>query len=69
MLCVSQTYWTMEVEEALRTPGGLDKYYQKCNEQINDIVRLVRSPLEPGTRISLGALIVIDVHGNYQTHL
>ncbi|XP_075250490.1 dynein axonemal heavy chain 3-like isoform X2 [Convolutriloba macropyga] len=62
VLCVSQTYWTMEVEEALRTPGGLDKYYQKCNEQINDIVRLVRSPLEPGTRISLGALIVIDVH-------
>ncbi|XP_063710592.1 dynein axonemal heavy chain 3-like [Symsagittifera roscoffensis] len=62
VLCVSQTYWTMEVEEALKKPKGLEEYYEKCNQQINDIVRLVRSPLEPGTRISLGALIVIDVH-------
>ncbi len=63
VLCVSQTYWTTEVEEALKKPNGLHEYHLKCNEQINDIVRLVRSRLEPGTRISLGALIVIDVHG------
>uniref|UniRef100_H2ZME2 AAA+ ATPase domain-containing protein n=1 Tax=Ciona savignyi TaxID=51511 RepID=H2ZME2_CIOSA len=67
VLCVSQTYWTSEVAAAIEE-GTLDvifKYLQQLNSQINDIVDLVRGKLDKGARITLGALTVLDVHGNY----
>lgn len=39
-------------------------YVEQCNGQIKDIVQVVRGNLPAGARMTIGALIVIDVHGN-----
>ena len=64
VLCVSQMYWTLEIHEAIRIggPQGLKDYYGKLNKQLMDIVGLVRGKLSKQQRITLGALVVIDVH-------
>ncbi|TPP66224.1 Dynein heavy chain 7 axonemal [Fasciola gigantica] len=68
VLCVSCIYWTEEVQDSM----GKDKlaeYRVKCDKQIDEIVRLVRGPLTSGERITLGALIVVDVHGQFSSVL
>lgn len=63
VLCVSQIYWTVEVHQAIS--GGLkcvQDYYSKLNNQLAEIVDLVRGKLNKQVRITLGALVVIDVH-------
>nr|CAH8846959.1 unnamed protein product [Trichobilharzia regenti] len=63
VLCVSQIYWTLEVHESLSYGvKGLENYHEKLDEQMADIVRLVRGKLNAQQRITLGALVVIDVH-------
>ncbi|CAF1455240.1 unnamed protein product [Rotaria magnacalcarata] len=63
VLCVSQIFWTTEVKEALVTGvKGLTEYYAKLEAQLGDIVELVRGKLNKQTRITLEALVVIDVH-------
>ncbi|XP_043934432.1 dynein axonemal heavy chain 12 [Protopterus annectens] len=63
VLCVSQMYWTSEVTEAIQSgPEGLKHYYNTLQEQLNDIVELVRGKLPKQTRTTLGALVTIDVH-------
>uniref|UniRef100_A0A8C9MJV2 Dynein axonemal heavy chain 12 n=1 Tax=Serinus canaria TaxID=9135 RepID=A0A8C9MJV2_SERCA len=63
VLCVSQMYWTSEVHEVLHDgPKGLKGYYDTLQLQLNDIVELVRGKLSKQTRITLGALVTLDVH-------
>ena len=63
VLCASQVFWTREVHEAIKGgPQGLRDYYERLQEQMKDIVALVRGKLTKQQRITLGALVVIDVH-------
>jgi len=63
VLCVSQIYWTSEVHEAIKFgPKGLQSYWEKLKEQLLGIVALVRGKLTKQQRITLGALVTIDVH-------
>ncbi|CAL8075896.1 unnamed protein product [Calicophoron daubneyi] len=61
VLCVSCIYWTEEVQESMGK-NTLGTYRVKCDKQIEEIVKLVRGSLTSGERITLGALIVVDVH-------
>jgi dynein heavy chain len=61
VLASSQIFWTTEVEAAIRD-GELELYIQKQQQQIEDIVLMVRLPLKEQERITLKALVVIDVH-------
>ncbi|KFO19799.1 Dynein heavy chain 7, axonemal [Fukomys damarensis] len=63
VLCVSQMFWTSETQEVISGgTEGLKKYYKELQHQLNDIVGLVRGKLSKQTRITLGALVTIDVH-------
>ena len=61
VLAVSQIYWTQHVHDAINT-GRLTEYYEKCTQQLERIVELVRGNLTSMQRTTLGALVVIDVH-------
>ncbi|XP_078701931.1 dynein axonemal heavy chain 7-like isoform X3 [Branchiostoma floridae x Branchiostoma belcheri] len=63
VLAVTCYYWTSLVHTAIR--GGaqaMADYLEQNNQQINKIVELVRGKLSKGNRITLGALVVLDVH-------
>lgn len=66
ILAVSQIFWTEGVESALkqgdRSSNAIVEFEDVLNKQIEDIVLLVRGDLEVQTRVTLKALVVIDVH-------
>lgn len=59
--CVSCMSWTQEVEESIEN-NSIEGYLPKCNEQILDLVELVRGKLSSGSQLTIEALIVLDVH-------
>ncbi|CAH8444945.1 unnamed protein product [Schistosoma curassoni] len=63
ILAGSMYYWTMNVEEAIQISLDAMKNYLKVNnQQIDEIVAMVRGQLSKQNRITLQALIVLDVH-------
>jgi dynein heavy chain len=69
VICIGQMYWTSEVEAAIVEPGGkgVHRYAEKCTEQLNDIIDLVRGQLTKLQRQAVGALCVLDVHARDMT--
>ncbi|KAL2653916.1 hypothetical protein R1flu_022044 [Riccia fluitans] len=62
VLCGSSVYWTMGVENAIRT-ATLEIFFETVQVvQLGGLTDLVRAPLTKLARLTLGALIVIDVH-------
>ncbi|XP_045153350.1 dynein axonemal heavy chain 1 [Echinops telfairi] len=57
-----QTYWTMEVAEALEAGDLSSRLFPKLAQQLSDLVALVRGKLSRMQRTVLSALIVIEVH-------
>ncbi|KAJ3118419.1 Dynein heavy chain 7, axonemal [Phlyctochytrium bullatum] len=63
VLCVSSIFWTLGMERAI-TSGkkGLEDFCNQLNAELADIITLVRGDLPRMARVTLGALVVIDVH-------
>uniref|UniRef100_A0A8C4M1C9 Dynein axonemal heavy chain 1 n=1 Tax=Equus asinus TaxID=9793 RepID=A0A8C4M1C9_EQUAS len=57
-----QTYWTMEVAEALEANNLSNRLFPQLTQQLSDLVALVRGKLSRMHRAVLSALIVIEVH-------
>ncbi|XP_043259913.1 dynein axonemal heavy chain 7 isoform X2 [Colletes gigas] len=64
ILCVGKTYWTLRIEESmLHGIQGMNKYLDQCQQELNDIILIVRGKLSKQNRITLEALVTLDVHG------
>jgi dynein heavy chain len=61
VLATIMNAWTHDVEKALPR-RGLQGVYDKMQQQLMDVVDMVRSKLPSVVRKSVGALCVIDVH-------
>ena len=64
VLAGSQHYWSIEMEAAINRGGneGLRSYFQKMLAQLQELVDIVRSNPPFLISMTLGALMVIDVH-------
>jgi dynein heavy chain, axonemal len=71
VLCVTQIYWTFEAAQAISDDEGkaLTDYYRKCNEQLEEIVLMLRGSLSDLLRQSIGTLVVTEVHARDSTRM
>lgn len=61
MLNGTQIWWTKESEEAINA-GLVQEYYDKCNDQILDLVYVIKQPLTKVQKKNVSPLIVQGVH-------
>eukprot|EP00931_Biecheleriopsis_adriatica_P052316 TRINITY_DN3041_c0_g1_i3.p1 TRINITY_DN3041_c0_g1~~TRINITY_DN3041_c0_g1_i3.p1 ORF type:complete len:5045 (+),score=1273.98 TRINITY_DN3041_c0_g1_i3:2025-15137(+) len=61
VLMTDMIFWTLEVTEALKA-AAIDKYLDKLNQQLEDIVVLVRGEMTKLNRVTVGAMVTLDVH-------
>ena len=71
VLCVNLIHWTLGVEKAIEDyeNDGMAKYENFLKAQLADIVMLIRGELTENNRITICALIVLDVHARDVVHL
>ena len=63
VIAVSQIFWTLELEVAItKGKAAMQSFLEKSNQELNEIIKLVRGELPKMARYTLGALVVIDVH-------
>ncbi|RKO99706.1 hypothetical protein CXG81DRAFT_14142 [Caulochytrium protostelioides] len=64
VIAVSSIFWTYEVEQAIMRPDpkSLAAYLELSTKRLESIVALVRGQLTKLNRITLEALVVIEVH-------
>eukprot|EP00767_Chilomastix_cuspidata_P004259 gnl/Chilomastix_cuspidata/4391.p1 GENE.gnl/Chilomastix_cuspidata/4391~~gnl/Chilomastix_cuspidata/4391.p1 ORF type:complete len:5137 (+),score=567.95 gnl/Chilomastix_cuspidata/4391:1094-15412(+) len=66
-LTSSKIWWTWYVEDAFRkvrkgNPHAMKQLSKRLSNQIQDLTKMVRSPLDAKTRDKVNTLIIIDVH-------
>ncbi|XP_014255049.1 dynein heavy chain 3, axonemal isoform X1 [Cimex lectularius] len=61
VLCGSSVNWSYEVSHAIEHQK-LTNYLEKSTTQVEDMVKIVRGFISPGSRITIEALITLDVH-------
>lgn len=52
----------LQMEDAI-TSNTLIKYVVKCNDNITDVIALIRDTTSPGLLINLESLLILDVQG------
>lgn len=62
VLVVSQMFWTQEVEQVFQEGKSMKDYYKLLENQLVGLTEVVRGELSNMERITVGALITIDVH-------
>lgn len=64
VIAIFSLYWTLDVGHSLHTEGntGVQKYGEKMENQLIDIIELVRNDVPALVRCTLESLIVIFVH-------
>ncbi|XP_047736646.1 dynein axonemal heavy chain 3-like [Hyalella azteca] len=66
VITVALVVWTTEVQNAIRC-NTLNELRDVAQQRIEEVVQMIRGPLDTATRITLGAIIVTYVHGGYKS--
>jgi len=67
-IVISQMFWTSEVESSVESgANGVRNYSQKCTDQLDELIDLVREKLTKLQRSSIGVMVVLDVHARDMT--
>eukprot|EP00981_Chlorochromonas_danica_P006662 scaffold1447_cov165-Ochromonas_danica.AAC.8 len=65
IICVNQTRWCVDTEKTISDGvrgEGLNSYYERLCMELMRTVELVRGDIPKALRVSIGALVVMDVH-------